>query len=275
VTCEIDKTDNGSVLILVGTRYDNKNVVVATAVALGGKMLLDEVAVIYDPTSPQKDFDYWLIQFDMEALNKFLIGEKVVELGCGKGVLTEKLAQRSQKLIVVEAAKANITFVSDRLKKYSNVEFYESLWQDFDYTADDISDIVLFMGLEYLDHETALFVLKKMRSILKPCGRVHVVVPNARSLHRRIAYCMNLTEDVHELSDRDRLYGHVRVYDKEMVLRELKESGFDILHWEGIFLKPFPNDMMIPLKKSIIRGRFEIGRELPDYCAHIYVLCTR
>jgi len=236
---------------------------------------LDDIASIYDPTSPQKDFDYWYIQFDMDVLAKFLIGEKVVELGCGKGDATEKLALRCQNLIVVEAAEANITIVSNRLKEHSNVEFYHSLWQDFEYAAADISDVVFFMGLEYINHETALFVLKKMRSLLKPHGRLHVVVPNARSLHRRIAYYMNLIEDVYELSDRDKLLGHVRVYDKEMLLNELEECGFHILHWEGIFLKPFPNDMMKPLDKSIILGLYEIGRELPDYCAHIYTLCTK
>lgn len=238
-------------------------------------MNLDDFARVYDPTSPEKDFDYWYIQFDMDVLNKFLIGEKVVELGCGRGVVTEKLAQKCQKLIVVEAAEPNVTFVSNRLKDHSNVEFCHSLWQDFEYAAADISDVVFFMGLEHLDRENALLVLMKIKSFLRPQGRLHVVVPNAKSLHRRIAYYMNLIADVHELSERDKLGGHVRVYDKELLLKELKECGFDVLHWEGIFLKPFPNDMLINLNRSIISGLFEIGRELPDYCAHIYALCTK
>ena len=219
-------------------------------------MRLDEIATIYDPTSQQKDFDYWYIQFDMEVLSKFLIGEKVIELGCGKGVLTERLAQTCQKLIIVEGAEANIAFVSNKLNRHSNLEFRQSLWQDFDYAGDDISDIVFFMGLEHLDHKNALSVLRQVKSFLKPDGRLHVVVPNARSLHRRIACCMNLIKDVHELSDRDRLLGHTRVYDKEMLLNELKECGFDILHWEGIFLKPFPNEIMISLNESVIRGLY-------------------
>jgi len=236
---------------------------------------LDDAAAIYDATSPQKDFDYWLIQFDMDVLSKFLIGEKVIELGCGKGVSTEKLAQRCKKLIVVEGAEANITIASNRVKKYPNVEFCHSLWQDFDYTADDISDIVWFMGLDSLDRENALIVLRRMKSLLKPYGRVHIVVSNARSLHRRIAYLMNLIKDVHELNDRNKSFGQTRVYDKEMLFNELKECGFDILHWEGVFLKPFPNDLMMPLDGSIIHGLYEIGKELPDYCAQIYALCTK
>jgi hypothetical protein len=86
---------------------------------------------------------------------------------------------------------------------------------------------------------------------------------------------MNLVKDVHELSERDIKLGHTRVYDKEMLFNELKECGFDILHWEGIFLKPFPNAMMTSVDESILRGLYGIGRELPDYCAHIYAVCTK
>jgi SAM-dependent methyltransferase len=238
-------------------------------------MQLDEEAALYDPTSPEEYFDYWYTQFDIDVLDRFLIGEKVIELGCGKGDVTEKLAQRCQKLIVVEAAEANIAIARNRLKERSNVEFYRSLWQDFDYAAADISDIVFFMGLQYLDHEETLSFLRKIRSFLRPQGRLHVVVPNAKSLHRRIAYCMNLVKDVHELSERHQLLGHTRIYDKEMLFGELKECGFDVLHWEGIFLKPLPNDMMASLDRSVIYGLYQIGRELPDYCAHIYALCTK
>ena len=238
-------------------------------------MQLDEEPAPYDPTSPEKDLNYWYAQFDTNVLGWSLIGKKVIELGCGNGNVTEKLAQRCQKLIVVEAAEANIAIVSNRLKERSNVEFYHSLWQDFDYGDADISDIVFFMGLQYLNHEETLSVLRKIRHFLRPQGRLHVVVPNAKSLHRRIAYCMNLLEDVHELSEGNQLLGHARVYDKEMLFDELKECGFDVLHWEGIFLKPLPNDMMMSLDKRVLYGLYEIGRELPDYCALIYALCTK
>ena len=166
-------------------------------------------------------------------LERFLIGEKVIELGCGKGNVTEKLAQKCQKLIVVDAAEANIAITSNRLKERSNVEFYLSLWQDFNYAAADISDVVFFMGLQYLNQESTLSVLRKIRSFLRPQGRLHVVVPNAKSLHRPFAYCMNLIKDVHELSERNQLLGHARVYDKEMLFDELKQCSFDVLHWGG------------------------------------------
>ena len=217
----------------------------------------------------------WYTQFDMNVLEKFLIGKKVIELGCYKGAATERLVKSCQELIVVEAAKTYITYVSDRLKEYSNCTFIHSTWQDFDYAASDISDVVFFMGLQYLDRKDAKFVLRKIKSFLEPDGRLHIVVPNARSLHRRIAYYMGLIDDVHVLSDRNNVRGHRRVYDNDILHSELKECGFNVSHWEGVFLKPFPDDMMSQIDENVLYGLCEIGRELPDYCAHLYALCVK
>ena len=136
--------------------------------------------------------------------------------------------------------------------------------------------MVFFQGREYLDKEMALKVLNKIRSWIEPSGRLHVVVPNAFSLHRKIAYYMGIINDVHELSERDKMYGQKKpVYDKETLFNELKECGFTVTHWEGIFLKPLPNVMMMNLDEKIIRGFYEISKELPDYCAHIFATCEQ
>jgi 2-polyprenyl-3-methyl-5-hydroxy-6-metoxy-1,4-benzoquinol methylase len=240
-------------------------------------MVLNEIAEKYDPTSPEKDFDYWLLTFDFEVLTKLLKGKKVIELGCGRGFLTQKLASICETVLVIEGSEKNICYAKERIKNCSNVQFYHLLWQDFEYSGSDVSDVVFFMGLEYLDKEMALKVLNKIRSWLEPSGRLHVVVPNALSLHRRIACYMGMIKDVHELSERDKMYGQKtgEVYDKEILFSELKKCGYKVSHWEGIFLKPLPNVMMMNLDEKIIRGFYEISKELPDYCAHIYVSCEQ
>jgi len=235
-------------------------------------MSLNDIADAYDPSTPEKDFDYWLIQFDFEALSKFLIGNSVIELGCGRGVQTEKLACICKKLEVVEGSIKNIEFARNRIGEHRNVIFHESLWQDFEH-EDDASDVVFFMGLEYLDREMGRKVILHSKDWLSEGGRLHVVVPNANSLHRRVAHYMGIIEDPHELSDRDRLYGHQLVYDKVDLFNLLIESGYKIRHWEGIFLKPLTNKMMMSLSEDVIRGFNKVGSELPDYCAHIYAVC--
>jgi len=238
-------------------------------------MELEEIARSYDPSSPEKDFDYWLINFDFEALSKFIIGEKVIELGCGKGVLTEKLAKVCKEVTAVEGSMENINYVQRKLKDYSNIYYCHSYWEEFEHKNSDISDVVFFMGLEHLNKEAASNVLSKIKNWLRSDGKLHITVPNAYSLHRRVAWYMNAIKDVHEFSERDKLFGHKRVYDKETLFKELKDCGYRILHWEGIFLKPLPNNGMMDLNEKIIRGFYEVGKELPDYCAHIYAVCEK
>jgi len=233
---------------------------------------LDNIARNYDPSTPEKDFDYWLIQFDFETLLKYLVGDRVIELGCGRGVLTEKLAGVCKELEVVEGAKRNIEFTINRIGRLPNVRFHESLWQEFEYGR-EASDVVFFMGLEHLDKRTGHIVVAKTKEWLSKGGLLHVVVPNAESLHRRVAYHMGMISDTHELSKRDQLYGHQVVYDRQGLFDLLAECGYRINHWEGVFLKPLPNDMMMNLGEDVIKGFGRIGTELPDYCAHIYTVC--
>ena len=48
-------------------------------------MVLDAIWKKYDLTSPERDSDYWLLNFGFEVLIKFLNSEKVIELGCSRG----------------------------------------------------------------------------------------------------------------------------------------------------------------------------------------------
>jgi SAM-dependent methyltransferase len=234
---------------------------------------LDVIARAYDPSSPVRDFDWWLLHYDFEELTKFLVGRKVLELGCGRGVITKLLAQVSDELIVVEGSSRNIAYTRRCLGRSARVSFHRSLWENFRYDGSDLSDIVFFSGLEHIDGLTARRILRRIRGWLRKHGRLHVIVPNANSLHRRVAVHMGLIDDVHELNERDRRLGHTRVFDKDTLIRELKVCGFRPLHCTGVFLKPLPNDMMLDLNSRIIRGFYRIGIEFPDYCAHIFVTC--
>jgi 2-polyprenyl-3-methyl-5-hydroxy-6-metoxy-1,4-benzoquinol methylase len=234
---------------------------------------LEEVSEKYDPSNPENDFDYWIIQYDFHALNKWIIGDKVIELGCGKGVLTKKLARKCKELKVVEGSLENINHVKNELNDLNNISYYHSLWQDFNYKRNDISDVVFSSGLEHINKEVSSIIFNNIKNWLKPGGKLHIIVPNSNSLHRKVALYMGLIKDVHELSPRDLLLKHERVFDKDLLFEEIKENGFIIKHQEGIFLKPLPNSMMMKLKEDVIRGFGEISVEYPDDSAHIYVVC--
>ena len=193
------------------------------------KNSLERIAEEYDPSSPQKDFDYWLLKFDFEVLKKYLIGDTVIELGCGREVITLELAKIVRnKLIVVEGSKKNIEYVK-RLGENPKVEFYHSLWQEFDYNR-KVSDIVFFSGLEHLSKEDGEFFLRKIKNWLDSGSHLHIVVPNVKSLHRRIAWYTGIISNVFELSERDKQLGHKRCTIKRCysTCSESSDMGFYI-----------------------------------------------
>jgi SAM-dependent methyltransferase len=238
------------------------------------KEKLDAIARVYDPTSPKNDFDYWLLTYDFEVLKNFLIGDVVIELGCGRGVITSKLAKIvKRKLIVVEGSQENIEFTR-KIVKNENVEFYHCLWQEFEF-KEKVSDVVFFSGLEHLSEEDGRLVLENIKKWLDEHSRLHVIVPNVQSLHRRIAWYANFVNRLDEFSERDKILGHKTLYTKERLFNLLNDADYKIIHWEGILLKPFPNHVMLKLSLSEkeIEGLYKVGKELPEYCAHIYVCC--
>jgi len=43
---------------------------------------------------------------------------------------------------------------------------------------------------------------------------------------------------------------------------------------EGFFLKPLSNEQMKDWDSKLLEAFFLIGKELPEYCSDIYVLCS-
>lgn len=226
---------------------------------------LDAIAAIYDAS---KDFDGVLTGFAWELLGPRLSGGATLEMGCSSGVMTSLLAGRVRKLEVVDGSRSYIEQVSARVP--ASVVFRHSLFENF--TPDSLfDDIVMARALEHLEDSRS--VLARARGWLAPGGQIHVMVPNAFSFHRLIGVAMGMLSEPHDLSDRDRRFGHRRVYDPELLRRDLEASGFDVVEEAGNMLKFVSNDQMAAFPPALWRGLFEAGKAFPGHCAEIYCRC--
>lgn len=79
---------------------------------------------------------------------------------------------------------------------------------------------------------------------------------------------------MHELHGGDLDIGHRRVYDQELRSDHLRLANLSVFHWEGSFLKPLSNAQMQYWPEMLIRTFRQVGRELPDYCAELYVVAV-
>ncbi len=118
--------------------------------------------------------------------------------------------------------------------------------------------------------------MEHLRGWLAPGGTIVAVVPNAGSLHRRLAVRMGLQPAPDTLSPRDHLVGHRRVYTVEQLSDELTATGFEVTDVTGWFLKVVPNGMMLDWPGELIDALVAVSDELdPRQLANIAVVARR
>jgi hypothetical protein len=123
--------------------------------------------------------------------------------------------------------------------------------------------------------ESPAEILAAARGLLGAAGTVHVNVPNAHSLHRRLARAMGIIQSEHQLTERNRQLAQYRVYDPRSLAEMVTGAGFRIVERGGYFLKPFTHAQMESLgpllSEQMLDGLWRLGRELPELASEIYV----
>lgn len=226
---------------------------------------LDAIARAYDPSDPAEQFDYWLKRLQARTIAPHLAGGRVLELGCATGELTSLLVPLADTYTVVEGSATNIATAAARLP---DVEFVHSLWDDYTPGA-TFSDIVAFNAIEHAPEPVSL--LARTASWLEPGGRLHVVVPNGLSLHRLVGVERGMLAEPTAVTPGDAAQGHLRNYTPDTITADIRAAGYEVLRWEGIFLKLVPNREMLGWEWDLICAVDQVAKRLPEHAAEIYV----
>ncbi len=230
---------------------------------------LDQISTDYDS---QVDFDRYLIEFNFDVLKHHLCGDKILEMGCASGVMTRLLLTKVPRLDVVDGSQKYIDQLTPELG--DRVNFTLTLFEDYQ-TTKSYTDIILARALEHIDDPVAL--LKKMSTWLVPqqSAAIHIVVPNADSLHRRIGVAMGMIPSVTALSERDHRYGHKRVYTRSLLEEHVRAAGLEVSEVVGIYLKPLANAQMEQWPRDLVDAFYQVGKQFPDACAELYLKCEK
>ncbi len=197
---------------------------------------------------------------------------RVLEMGYGTGLITGELLARGVPIEVLEGSP-KLCEVARARHGAAGLLVHEALFEEF--TPPEPYEAVLAMHIaEHVDDPVAL--LELVHRWLSPGGAVVVVVPNAESLHRRLAVRMGLQEHLDDLSPRDRLVGHQRVYDLDRLRADLARAGFTAVEEFGYQLKTVPNSMMAEWPEELLAALVEISGEIPPaMLANIGIRATR
>ncbi len=231
--------------------------------------LLDKYANLYETIS---EIDRLETSYRIRTLMEHATGESVLEMGIGFGLVTAALSKKFKRVVAVEGSKKVLQRVSKELGQTDNVTLVHSLFEE--YSPDSLFDaIVMFNTLEHLVDPVA--ILLRARGWLAPQGKIHILVPNAYSFHRRLGRAMGLIENETDITETDRKWGHHRVYTFDTLRRDIEAAGLVVDLVKGMLIKPLSTQQMAGWSPEILSGLYRLGMELPELCSEIYALAGR
>jgi 2-polyprenyl-3-methyl-5-hydroxy-6-metoxy-1,4-benzoquinol methylase len=227
------------------------------------KDLLNQIASEYhlDASEPDMFIENTCQRYELKWVKERVIpGLSVLDLGYGDGLFLEEFAESNQ-LTLVEGSSELASVAASRLQGLGvHATVVNSLFEDF--TPEYEYDVVIASHvLEHVDDPD--LVLMKIKSWLKPKGLLICIVPNRESLHRRLGLKLGLIERLDELSSRDKVVGHQRVYSFSQLKEQVIESGFVISEARGFFTKTLSNSQMLDLSEEVVWGLCQLSEDLP------------
>lgn len=231
---------------------------------------LEKIAAHYDPEADWEEIKILLKTAELigrHASDKSL----ALELGVSTGFMTEQLCAYFENMVCVDGSKSYIDMTKERLKaaELKCLNFEVALFEQYE-PKQLFPNIIMSHIIEHVEDPVA--ILTKYKKFLTKDGVMHIAVPNAASLNRRIGFMLGMMDKIDQLSVKDHLIGHRRLYTYEMLLEQVAAAGLNVLVCEGIFLKPLSKGQMAHWKDELIDAFFEIGRELPAYSMDIYLM---
>jgi SAM-dependent methyltransferase len=188
----------------------------------------------------------------------------LLELGVGHGYSTRIFREHFDRHAIIDGSPKIIE--KFRLENPDlEVDIIEGFFEEFD--TDELFDVIC-MGfvLEHADDPEVL--VRRYSRLLKPGGSMFVTVPNAESMHRRIAYAAGLMDDLFALGAGDRQLGHQQLFSVATLTSLMERCGLEVVATEGLFFKPFTTGQIqqLGLSDDIHQGMMKVGIAYPELC---------
>lgn len=179
---------------------------------------------------------------------------KILDIGCGAGFIGEKLRKNKNKVYGIDTSPKCLKKASEK-----GITCKQCDIEDEKIPFKEKFDVVI--AAEIIEHviDTDSF-LQKIKTSLKPDGKLIITTPNAASLGRRILLLLGKNPILEYRAGGDNA-GHLRYFTKHTLKQLLKENGYKIIKFEsdivnfdkqGKFSSKTLADLFPTLGKSLI-----------------------
>lgn len=182
-------------------------------------------------------------------------GKKVLEIGCGTGVFTEKMGRTGAEIIAIDISPELIERAREK-DVSSNVQFEVMNVEKMDFPDNNFDSVVGSSILHHLNIEKAFLEIGR---VLKKGGRVAFTEPNM--MNPQIMIQKNIKPIKRWLGDSP----EETAFFRWSIVKMLGDSGFcDISVQPFDFLHPFTPAPLIPIVDKVgqIAERLPILREI-------------
>jgi 2-polyprenyl-3-methyl-5-hydroxy-6-metoxy-1,4-benzoquinol methylase len=223
----------------------------------------------YLGSDPVHNVERFLISCTANYVIPRLSGQTALELGVGHGAWTAALLRQFERVTTIERAQDLLDSLSGSVdpKRWTGVC---CSFEEFEPESKFDTVVATYVLEHILDAEG---LLRQIRSWLAPGGKVAIAVPNALSIHRRLAAKMGLVKDPAELGEADRRVGHFHCFTPGRLENIIAGAGFRVVEHRGMLTKSLPSAYLTSCNEQQLRGLFDLGLDLPlELSAILYYL---
>lgn len=203
----------------------------------------------------------------------------MLEVGCGDAPLFTDLPDVD--VVVVEPAAAFSTAARQLARGHGSAVVHQAFLEDV--VPAELGppfDVVVVSALlhEVPDPEA---MLRGAVACCAPDGVVHVNVPSATSLHRRLGVAMGLIDDLAEVTATGAVLSQSAVFDAGALEALVVSCGLQVVARGGLLVKPFSHHQMAAaMEAGVIDGAVVDGLDRwavrePDLASEIWVDARR
>jgi len=202
----------------------------------------------------------------------------ILEIGCALNPLFQYHINY-ESYTIVEPSKDFIQNAEKIAKGRNDINFIRGYMGKVDEKMLELDIDFDFIVLSSLLHEVPN-PEELLKSVCKFCNKnttVHINVPNVYSFHRLLAYEMGLMDSIFAKSETESKYQRRTRFNKQLLVKMVRDIGFEVLSQGTYFIKPFNNKQMEEIirqgmvDKRVIHGLERMTRYMPDLGCEMFV----